>query len=127
MMQLFNELQFNDAGLIPTVIQDVTDNQVLTLCYMTREALEKTLETGLVHVFRRSKGRLMIKGETSGHTQAVKEVLIDCEGKSLVIKVGQKVASCHRGYKSCYFRRYRPEDDEFTVEEERVFNPEDVY
>ena len=127
MMQLFEDLQFNDGGLIPAVIQDVTDNQVLTLCYMTREALEKTLETGLVHVFRRSKGRLMIKGETSGHTQAVKEVFIDCEGKSLVIKVEQKVAACHMGYRSCYFRRYRPEGDKFTVEEERVFNPEDVY
>ena len=127
MMQLFEELQFNDGGLIPAVIQDVTDNQVLTLCYMTREALEKTLEAGLVHVFRRSKGRLMIKGETSGHTQAVKEVFIDCEGKSLVIKVEQKVAACHMGYRSCYFRRYRPEGDKFTVEEERVFNPEDVY
>jgi len=126
-MQLFDELQFNDAGLIPAVIQEVADNQVLTLCYMTREALEKTLETGLVHVFRRSKGRLMIKGETSGHTQTVKEVFIDCEGKSLVIKVVQKVAGCHMGYRSCYFRRYRPEGDEFTIEEERVFNPEDVY
>ncbi len=126
-MRLFDELQFSEAGLIPTVIQDAVDAQVLTLCYMTREALEKTLETGLVHVFRRSKGRLMIKGETSGHTQAVKAAFIDCEGKSLVIKVEQKVAGCHMGYKSCYFRRYRSAGDEFTIEEERVFNPEDVY
>ena len=81
-MKLFDALNFNDAGLIPAMIVDAADNRPLTLCYMNRAAIEKTLETGLVHVFRRSKGRLMLKGETSGHTQAVKQVAIDCAGNS---------------------------------------------
>jgi len=122
---LFQELRF-DGGLIPAVIVGA-DGGVLTLCYMNREALEKTLETGLVHVFRRSRGRLMLKGESSGHTQAVREVRVDCEGKSLLIAVEQKVAGCHKGYMSCYFRRYRPQTDDFEVREERVFDPDRVY
>jgi phosphoribosyl-AMP cyclohydrolase len=73
---------------------------------MNQEALDKTLETGLVHVFRRSAGRLMMKGETSGHTQTVKAIGIDCEGKSLVVRIDQKVAACHKNYFTCYFREY---------------------
>jgi phosphoribosyl-AMP cyclohydrolase len=103
---LYDVLVFNEQGLIPAVIQDDASGQVLTLCYMNREALDKTLETGLVHVFRRSTGRLMMKGETSGHTQTAKSILIDCEGKSLTIKIDQKVAACHKNYFTCYFREY---------------------
>lgn len=105
-MNLKDVLVFNEQGLIPAVIQDDTSGEVLTLCYMNNEALDKTLETGLVHVFRRSAGRLMMKGETSGHTQTVKSVCIDCEGKSLVIRIDQKVAACHKNYFTCYFREY---------------------
>jgi phosphoribosyl-AMP cyclohydrolase len=94
---------------------------------MNRQALEKTLETGLVHVFRRSKGRLMLKGEVSGHTQHVKQVAVDCEGNSLLITVEQRVAACHAGYRSCYYRVYDPATDSFVVREERVFDPDKVY
>jgi phosphoribosyl-AMP cyclohydrolase len=110
----------NDQGLIPAVIQDDTSGQVLTLCYMNRKALEKTLDTGLVHVFRRSAGRLMMKGETSGHTQTVKSICIDCEGKSLVIRIDQKVAACHKNYFTCYFREYNAEKDELITRGEPV-------
>jgi phosphoribosyl-AMP cyclohydrolase len=110
----------NDQGLIPAVIQDDASGQVLTLCYMNREALEKTLDTGLVHVFRRSAGRLMMKGETSGHTQTVKSVYIDCEGKSLVIRIDQKVAACHKNYFTCYFREYDVKKDELITRGEPV-------
>ncbi len=126
-MKLIDEIVFNDQGLIPVIIANVEDNRPLTLCYMTREALETTLETGKVHVFRRSKGRLMIKGETSGHIQEVRHVYPDCEGKSLLMLVKQHVAGCHKGYMSCYFREYDPKTDEFTVSDERVFDPEEVY
>ena len=105
-MNLYDSLVFNDQGLIPAVIQDDASGQVLTLCYMNRAALDKTLETGLVHVFRRSAGQLMMKGETSGHTQTVKSITIDCEGKSLVVRINQKVAACHKNYFTCYFREY---------------------
>jgi phosphoribosyl-AMP cyclohydrolase len=126
-MQLLTNLKFDDKGLIPAVIVDVTDNRVLTLCFMNQDALEKTIETGKVHVFRRSKNRLMLKGETSGHTQSVEEVFFDCEGKSLVIKVKQKVAACHAGYMSCYYRKYNDKTDNIEIIEEKVFDPEKTY
>ena len=126
-MQLLTNLKFGDKGLMPAVIVDVTDNRVLTLCFMNQEALEKTIETGQVHVFRRSKNRLMLKGETSGHTQSVEEVLFDCEGKSLVIKVKQNVAACHAGYMSCYYRKYNDKTDNIEIIEEKVFDPEKTY
>ena len=126
-MQLLTNVEFDDKGLIPAVIVDVTDNRVLTLCFMNQDALEKTIETGKVHVFRRSKNRLMLKGETSGHTQSVEEVFLDCEGKSLVIKVKQKVAACHAGYMSCYYRKYNNKSDNIEIIEEKVFDPEKTY
>ncbi len=126
-MQLLTNLKFDDKGLIPAVIVDVTDNRVLTLCFMNQDALEKTIETGKVHVFRRSKNRLMLKGETSGHTQSVEEVYLDCEGKSLVIKVKQNVAACHAGYMSCYYRKYNDKTDNIEIIEEKVFDPEKTY
>ena len=126
-MQLLTNLKFDDKALIPAVIVNVTDNRVLTLCFMNQDALEKTIETGKVHVFRRSKNRLMLKGETSGHTQLVEEVFFDCEGKSLVIKVKQKVAACHAGYMSCYYRKYNDKTDNIEIIEEKVFNPEKTY
>jgi phosphoribosyl-AMP cyclohydrolase len=125
MQALLDAIRFRD-GLVPAVIVD-TDGQVLVLCYMDRQALEKTLQSGLIHVFRRSRGRVMLKGETSGHVQAVKEVRIDCEGNSLLFVVEQKVAVCHTGYYTCYYRRYVPGQDAFEICAERVFDPEAVY
>ncbi len=119
-------LVFNGRGLIPAVIQDATTREVLTLCYLTREALERTLATGKVHVFRRSLNRLMLKGDTSGHIQQVREVRVDCEGKSLVILVTQRVAACHSGYYTCYFRRVSSTGTLKTVGR-KVFDPKAVY
>jgi len=126
-VKLLDELVFNDQGLIPTIIANVEDNRPLVLCYLNREALVKTLGTGKVHVFRRSQGRLMLKGETSGHIQEVKHVFPDCEGKSLLILVKQHVAACHKGYMSCYFREYDVASDELHIGEKRIFDPNDVY
>jgi len=126
-MRLFDALQFDDRGLIPAIIADAEDNRPLTLCYLNREALQKTLDTGRVHVFRRSHGRLMMKGETSGHVQEVRRIFVDCEGKSLMILVRQHVAACHKGYRSCYFREYVAEDDSFRVSEEPLFDPKSAY
>lgn len=119
-------LQFNEQGLMPAVIQDVKTKQVLTLCYLNRKALERTLKEGKVYVFRRSRQRLMLKGETSGHIQRIRQVLVDCEGKSLVLVVHQRVASCHAGYFTCYFRRVKPDGFLATIGR-RVFDPTQVY
>ena len=124
--RLADVLQFNDQGLIPAVIQDAASKRVLTLCYLNREALDKTLKEGKVYVFRRSKKRLMLKGETSGHIQIIKKVELDCEGKSLLLQVEQRVAACHAGYFSCYFRRVAKRG-RLIVSEPQVFNPKTVY
>ena len=121
-----SELKFNEQGLIPAIIQCFKTKKVLTLCYMNKEALEKTFESGRVYLFRRSKNRLMFKGETSGHIQILKEVSIDCEGKSILLKIDQKVAACHVGYYTCYFRSFN-EDGSLRISEKRVFDPEEVY
>ena len=118
-------LRFNEQGLIPAVIQDAGTKQVLTLCYLNGLALRKTLATGKVHVYRRSQGRVMLKGETSGHTQRLREVRVDCEGKSLVLLVRQRVAACHTGFYTCYFSRLR--GSRMVVSGRRVFDPATVY
>jgi phosphoribosyl-ATP pyrophosphohydrolase/phosphoribosyl-AMP cyclohydrolase len=91
------------GGLIPAVIQDYKTNEVLMLGYMNKEALELTKKTGFVHYYSRSKQRIWKKGETSGHTQEVKEMLIDCDNDTLLIKVKQNGVACHTGRKSCFF------------------------
>lgn len=126
-MKLLDSIKFNDQGLVPAIIQNDEDGRVLTLCYMNRDAIKKTLETGKVHVFRRSKGRLMLKGESSGHIQEVRDVFIDCEGNSILFRIKQHVAGCHAGYMSCYYRRYDPKSDKLEICEEKVFDPDSVY
>lgn len=119
-------LKFDAQGLIPAIIQDAKSRQVLTLCYLNETALQATLETGFIHVFRRSQNKLMKKGETSGHTQAVKEFRADCEGKSVLFLIDQKVAGCHKGYFSCYFEEIRKDGTRKTTDP-RIFDPEKVY
>jgi phosphoribosyl-AMP cyclohydrolase len=124
--QLVALITFDAQGLVPAVVQDAASKQVLTLCYLTREALEKSLATGTVYLFRRSQNRLMQKGETSGHIQVIKEMAIDCEGKSVLLLVQQHVAGCHQGYFTCYFRRLGPRGG-VAVKGRRVFDPRKVY
>lgn len=126
MNELVSSIKFDDKGLVPAIIQDYKSGEVLTLCYMNKDAIEKTLEAGIVYVFRRSKGRLMMKGETSGCTQAVKDVFIDCEGNSILIKVEQKRAACHTGYFTCYFRKME-KSGALKAEGKPIFDPKDVY
>ena len=124
--KIMGGLKFNADGLIPSIIQDQKSTKVLTLCYMNETALRATLDTGFVHVFRRSQNKLMKKGETSGHTQAVKEFRVDCEGKSLLFVIEQKVAGCHKGYLSCYFEEIG-KDGSRKITDPLVFDPAKVY
>jgi len=118
-------LTFNSDHLIPAVIQDVSGS-VLTLCYMNEAALLKTIEDGYVHVYRRSLRRLMMKGETSGHIQKVVSLDVDCEGKSILIRVRQKKAGCHKGYFSCFFDRL-DKRGAFKVNQKKKFDSKDIY
>ena len=119
------QLTFRD-GLIPAIIQEPGTGKVLMIGYMNREAYERTLETGEVTFFSRSRNKLWTKGETSGHKLKVREVLVDCDEDALLIQAdltGPGV--CHMGYKSCFFRKITPEGEETVVE--REFDPRQVY
>lgn len=126
MSTFMNHLKFNTEGLIPAIIQDKQSGRVLTLSYMNEAAIEKSFNEGRVYVYRRSLGKLMLKGEKSGHTQQIYSVAVDCEGKSLLIKVEQKVAACHYGYFTCYFKIIDKDGKSRTIEK-KVFDPDSVY
>ena len=121
------KLKFDMNGLIPVIVQDHANGQVLMMAYMNREAIEKTMSSGKVHTYSRSRGRLALKGETSGHFQLVKSVLTDCDGDVLLVKVEQVVAACHEGYRSCFFREHQRGADDWKIIAEKVFEPERVY
>ena len=121
------EIDFKKGdGLIPAVIQDAATNEVLMVGYMTRESWEKTLETKRATFWSRSRQKLWIKGETSGHVQEVKEIYLDCDGDTLLLKVDQiGGAACHTGFRSCFHRRREKEG--WRIVGERVFDPKEVY
>jgi len=123
------ELAFNkDAnGLLPAIVQDARSGEVLMLAYINKLAWEKTLETGKAHYWSRSRGKLWLKGETSGHVQLIKEILVDCDQDTVVYKVEQLGgAACHTGYRSCFYRKV--DGDRLSVcEQERIFDPTTVY
>jgi phosphoribosyl-AMP cyclohydrolase len=124
-MKFLDEIKFDNRGLVPTIIQDYKNGDILMLAYMNRESLQKTLSSGKTHFWSRSRQKLWLKGESSGHTQEVKELFIDCDMDAVLIKVEQKVAACHTGYRSCFYRKLEGED--FAVVGEKVFEESDVY
>lgn len=125
MENLSIELKFDGNGLIPVVAQDYKSNEVLMLAYMNKEAYEKSVETNLVHYWSRSRNKLWLKGETSGHLQKIKSINVDCDNDALLIKVEQIEAACHTGHYSCFYRELK--DGSAKETSEVVFNPEKVY
>ena len=114
------------GGLVPAIAQDAATGQVLMLAYMNREAYEETLRTGRAVYFSRSRNKLWRKGEESGNVQEVREVYIDCDADTILLKVHQiGGAACHEGYASCFFRKVEP--DGLRVVGERLFDPKAVY
>ena len=95
------------GGLIPVVVQDATSKAVLMLAYTNREALEKTLSTGYAHYWSRSRNQLWMKGETSGHTQKIKDILVDCDYDTLLFVVEQKGPACHTGNETCFHNKLK--------------------
>jgi phosphoribosyl-AMP cyclohydrolase len=127
MREQLDELKFDSKGLIPCVVQDIENGQVLMVAWMNREALEKTLSSGKVHTYSRSRGRLALKGESSGHFQHVQEVLTDCDRDVVLFKVRQDVAACHEGYRSCFFRQFDPAGTAWKTVGQKAFDPDAVY
>jgi phosphoribosyl-AMP cyclohydrolase len=114
------------GGLVPAIAQDAETGDVLMMAWMNRESYEETLRTGRACYFSRSRGRLWRKGEESGNVQEVRDVFVDCDADTILLKVRQiGAAACHEGYRSCFFRRV--DGDRLQVVGERVFDPKQVY
>ncbi|MEG6586369.1 bifunctional phosphoribosyl-AMP cyclohydrolase/phosphoribosyl-ATP diphosphatase HisIE [Dendrosporobacter sp. 1207_IL3150] len=118
-----DNIKFDSNGLIPAVIQDNTTNTVLMLAYMNKEALAKTIQSGVTWFYSRSRKSLWQKGETSGNVQKVLEMYYDCDADTLLVKVEQSGAACHEGTFSCFSRRL----GETESSSEKLFNAEEVY
>jgi len=113
-------------GLIPAIAQDYKTGEVLMLGFMNSQAFEKTIKTKKATYFSRSRQALWIKGEISGHVQNVKEIRVDCDNDTILLKVDQVGgAACHKGYKSCFFSKV--EESDLKIVESKVFDPKKVY
>ena len=114
------------GGLIPAVVQDAASGEVLMLAFMDSEAWDLTLKTGEAHYYSRTRGKVWRKGETSGHVQRVKEIYLDCDQDTVLLKVEQLGgAACHTGYRSCFYRRRK--DEAWELVGPRIFDPQEVY
>jgi len=100
---VLENLAFNDQGLIPAIAQDINTKEVLMMAWMNKESIEQTLATGEVTYWSRSRNEFWIKGKTSGHTQALKSLSIDCDGDTILCLVEQKGAACHTGRRNCFY------------------------
>jgi phosphoribosyl-AMP cyclohydrolase len=124
---LINEIKFDRRGLVPAIIQDAKTGRVLMMAYMNRQALEKTLQTGKTFFWSRSRKKLWLKGEKSGHIQKVQDIFLDCDADAVVIKVKQVKAACHTGYYSCFYRKLDTKTKSLKIIGKKIFNPEKVY
>lgn len=126
-MKFLDQLKWNADGLIPAIIQEAGTGRVLMMAWMNRASLEKTVETRRTWFWSRSRKKFWMKGESSGHVQVVKEIALDCDGDTLLIRVEQTGAACHEGYHSCFFRSLENDGTSCTITEPRLETPEAIY
>jgi phosphoribosyl-AMP cyclohydrolase len=126
-MSFFEKLKYTSDGLIPAIVQDHQSKRVLMMAWMNRASLEKTIETGKTHFWSRSRQKFWMKGESSGHTQSVKDIAFDCDGDTLLIQVEQIGAACHEGYRSCFFCSVTEHAGGETITEPQLETPEAIY
>lgn len=121
------ELNFNKSdGLVPAIVQDAETKDVLMLAYMNKASWEATVQTGKATFWSRSRQKLWLKGESSGHVQMIKNIYIDCDEDTILLQVEQLGGSaCHTGHRSCFYRKL--ESGGFVVVGEKIFDPKDVY
>lgn len=126
-VQVFlDQVKYSDNGLVTAIAQDHQTNEILMVAYMNEQTLRRTLETGTMTYWSRSRQKVWVKGESSGNTQDVKEVRIDCDGDAILFKVEQKGgAACHTGHRSCFYRKLG--DGTLVETDEPVFDPSSVY
>ena len=126
MEEILKQLKFDKDGLLCAVVQDYQNQEILMVAWMNKEAFIETLETGKVCYWSRSRRELWRKGETSGHRQMVKSIQIDCDGDAVLIKVDQIGGACHTGYRSCFYRKVK-NNNEFEIIGQKIFDAKDVY
>jgi len=127
-LRVMPELDFEKGnGLLPAIAQDYNTGKVLMLAYINKVAWEKSLETGEVHYWSRSRKELWHKGATSGHVQKIREIFIDCDSDSILFKIDQiGGAACHTGFESCFFKKIESDGSE-TIIGKKLFDPDEVY
>lgn len=123
-MNILDDIKWDANGLIPVVVQDEKTRDVVMVAYMNSEALELTLQTKKAHYYSRSRKKLWLKGETSGHFQEVRGINLDCDADTILLLIDQKVAACHTGYWSCFYRTWR---DGWQDVGRKVFDEHAVY
>ncbi len=126
-MNFVEQLKFDANGLIPAIVQDQKNGRVLMMAWMNRASLEKTISTGKTHFWSRSRQKFWMKGESSGHTQEVKDIAFDCDGDTLLVQVEQTGAACHEGYRSCFYRSVQDGGKQVRTTEPRLASPDDIY
>ncbi len=124
--ETISNLKYDAAGLMPAIVVDADSGEVLMMAYMNAESLKRTVESGRTHFFSRSRKRLWMKGERSGHVQEVRAVYADCDLDTLLVKVRQRGSACHEGYRSCFYRKLTAEGT-WQVVAEKTFDPKAVY
>ncbi|GAB4344509.1 MAG: phosphoribosyl-AMP cyclohydrolase [Candidatus Abyssubacteria bacterium] len=124
-MKLLDDLKFDSDGLMPAIVQEIDTGEVLMLAYMNREALELTITSGTTHFYSRSRRKLWRKGETSGNLQTVEAVFTDCDCDTVLVKVKQKGAACHTGYRTCFHKQAA--GSAWKIIGSPMFDPEKVY
>lgn len=120
-----DSLCFNELGLIPAIAQQHDSGEILMMAWMNLQALEETLETGQVCYYSRSRGTLWRKGESSGQTQTLVELRVDCDGDTLLLKVDQKGVACHTGRRDCFF--WKADGESLVVDKEAIVDPDTLY
>jgi len=127
------EIKFTPDGLVPAIIQEATGadgpprGRVLMFAWINAEALEKCKETGLMHYWSRSRKKLWLKGETSGHTQRIVRWFVDCDADVLLFEVEQAGGACHTGYQSCFFQQLGMQGEPLAIKEGKIFDNNSVY
>jgi len=122
---LLDAVTFNEDGLVAAIVQDEDSDEVLMMAYMSAETLEMTLDTGRMTYWSRSREEVWVKGATSGNTQHVASVRLDCDGDALLFRVTQTGGACHTGHQSCFYRRATSEG--WKDDGEMVFDPDEAY
>jgi len=120
------DIKFDEKGLVPAIVQDIDSGQILMMAWMNEAALKQTLEVKKATFYSRSRDKMWIKGESSGHVQEVVEVRVDCDQDLVLLKCKSHGPCCHVGYNSCFYR-VADSDGSLKVVEEKVFDPEKVY